>query len=207
MIGDAKPGVDGSILSDVADPGKLVGSLAGGRPSTLILPAVGASIPVAMFSSVVLPRRWDQPGRRRVRRGCLGCSPTAPASPVLLAEPAGFDGCGHIASSCVADLTVCGKSLSMLSQVQACGTCLAVPPHRSWLRLLVGRYGPVAQRLGHEGADPRPGRGQALVLEFAVGLEHCVGVDRQRSRDVLDRREADRPPGAGRAAAPAVPAG
>jgi len=42
---------------------------------------------------------------------------------------------------------------------------------------------------GHKRADPGPGRGQALVFQLPVGLEHRVRVDRQPGRHVLDLRQ------------------
>ena len=158
-------------------------------PSTSIVPAVGASIPTARFSSVLLPAPFGptspttRPGRdlqRAVRE--------RPAPPVALAQPVGPQDGGH-ATSCWTARKVAVNSASMLSSSSPASRALVEPALELLAQRPVRGERRVGQRPRDERPDPRPGGDEPVVLELPVGLQHRVGVDRQPRHDLLDRRE------------------
>ena len=92
------------------------GSTAGGRPSTVTVPAVGVSRPTARCSSVVLPAPIGTDQSDHVAGGDLEVAVVeGPASAVPLAQTLGVDDPAHAMSSSAVERKESRNSASMLS--------------------------------------------------------------------------------------------
>ena len=150
-------------------------------------PVVGASIPQAIFSRVVLPAPFG-PTRPTTCPGGISRVQSASAWrwPYLLPSALGLQYGAHFSSSALSR-KVFWNIASMPGSVRPAARALASQSRSSLLeRAVLGERG-LAQGPGDEGAHPGLGRGQAQVLEFAVGLAHGVRVDRHLGDHLLDR--------------------